>query len=154
MRHEEKRRCGANAKSTGLPCQRFPMENGRCYFHGGVVKPWKNRNQFTKGNVASVTHGIYSDNILFDDEREIYENLKLGNLDEELRMLRILLRRRYHDLKIEEEIQQCEDLKEYIRSLEARLQKRERKRDKLLKALMGEGFADHFPCSGFNYNRG
>tara|TARA_R110002110_G_scaffold157381_1_gene353309 strand:- start:636 stop:1202 length:567 start_codon:yes stop_codon:yes gene_type:complete len=27
--------CGAKAKSTGLPCRRFAMENGRCDNHGG-----------------------------------------------------------------------------------------------------------------------
>jgi len=131
MKHEEKRRCGANAKSTGLPCQRFPMENGRCYFHGGVVKISKNRNQFVKGNTASLTHGIYSERV-FEDESEIYENLKLGNLDEELRMLRILLRRKYHDLRIMEEIQNG-DLSKHIQELATRLQHLERKRDKLLK---------------------
>ena len=28
-------RCGAKAKSTGQPCRREAMQNGRCYFHGG-----------------------------------------------------------------------------------------------------------------------
>ncbi|WP_332716091.1 hypothetical protein [Pelagibacterium mangrovi] len=28
-------RCGAKAKSTGQPCQRFAMANGRCDVHGG-----------------------------------------------------------------------------------------------------------------------
>ncbi|MDM7971042.1 MAG: hypothetical protein QUV10_15620 [Paracoccaceae bacterium] len=28
-------RCGAKAKSTGLPCRRFAMANGRCDNHGG-----------------------------------------------------------------------------------------------------------------------
>lgn len=28
-------KCGATSKSTGEPCRQFPMENGRCYYHGG-----------------------------------------------------------------------------------------------------------------------
>lgn len=28
-------KCGATSKSTGQPCGQFPMENGRCYYHGG-----------------------------------------------------------------------------------------------------------------------
>lgn len=28
-------RCGATAKSTGEPCKRMALENGRCEFHGG-----------------------------------------------------------------------------------------------------------------------
>ena len=28
-------RCGATRKSDGEPCQQWPMENGRCYLHGG-----------------------------------------------------------------------------------------------------------------------
>jgi hypothetical protein len=28
-------RCGAIAKSTGEPCKRMALENGRCEFHGG-----------------------------------------------------------------------------------------------------------------------
>jgi len=28
-------RCSATAKSTGQPCRREAMQNGRCYFHGG-----------------------------------------------------------------------------------------------------------------------
>lgn len=28
-------KCGAMSKTTGQPCRQFPMENGRCYYHGG-----------------------------------------------------------------------------------------------------------------------
>ncbi len=30
-------KCGAHAKTTGLPCQQPAMGNGRCYFHGGAT---------------------------------------------------------------------------------------------------------------------
>lgn len=28
-------KCGAMSKTTGQPCRQMPMENGRCYYHGG-----------------------------------------------------------------------------------------------------------------------
>jgi hypothetical protein len=28
--------CGAHARTTGNPCQKQPMENGRCRLHGGL----------------------------------------------------------------------------------------------------------------------
>lgn len=32
-------RCGAKARSNdGKPCRQIAMENGRCYWHGGVTK--------------------------------------------------------------------------------------------------------------------
>ena len=30
-------RCGAKAKSTGKPCMRYKMPNGKCYMHGGAT---------------------------------------------------------------------------------------------------------------------
>ncbi len=33
---EAKHICGARAKSTGNPCQKPPMANGRCRLHGGL----------------------------------------------------------------------------------------------------------------------
>lgn len=30
-------RCGARRKSDGEPCQQWPMQNGRCYLHGGLT---------------------------------------------------------------------------------------------------------------------
>jgi len=30
-------RCGARAKSTGKPCMRYSMPNGKCYVHGGMT---------------------------------------------------------------------------------------------------------------------
>lgn len=28
--------CGAHARTTGQPCQKLPMANGRCRLHGGL----------------------------------------------------------------------------------------------------------------------
>ena len=33
--HEPRFMCGAHARSTGNPCKRFAMANGRCDMHGG-----------------------------------------------------------------------------------------------------------------------
>ena len=33
--HEPEYFCGAHARSTGKPCKRFAMSNGRCDMHGG-----------------------------------------------------------------------------------------------------------------------
>lgn len=33
--HEPQFMCGAHARSTGKPCRRFAMANGRCDMHGG-----------------------------------------------------------------------------------------------------------------------
>lgn len=30
-------KCGAKARSTGEPCRNVGLENGRCYWHGGVT---------------------------------------------------------------------------------------------------------------------
>ena len=31
----KKKRCEAKTRTTGTPCKRYPMSNGRCYLHGG-----------------------------------------------------------------------------------------------------------------------
>ncbi|WP_369293602.1 HGGxSTG domain-containing protein, partial [Bacillus cereus] len=28
-------KCGAKSRRTGLPCNNYPMPNGRCRMHGG-----------------------------------------------------------------------------------------------------------------------
>jgi hypothetical protein len=86
-------RCGAKTRS-GRPCQSFAMPNGRCRMHGGIVKPWKNKNQFQPGNKAAVKHGLYCSE-LSDEEIELLPYVKLGTLDEEIRMLKLKLRRAY-----------------------------------------------------------
>lgn len=34
--------CGAARRYDGEPCRNFPLENGRCKFHGGLVPKGKN----------------------------------------------------------------------------------------------------------------
>ncbi len=43
--HEPQFMCGAHARSTGKPCRRFAMANGRCDMHGGKSTGAKNPNR-------------------------------------------------------------------------------------------------------------
>jgi hypothetical protein len=38
--------CGAKVKRTGLPCQSFPMANGRCRNHGGATPKGKDHPRY------------------------------------------------------------------------------------------------------------
>jgi glucans biosynthesis protein len=49
----EKRICGAKTRQ-GQPCQRRPMKNGRCHFHGGKSPGAK------RGNKYALKHGHYT----------------------------------------------------------------------------------------------
>ncbi len=65
--------CGAEAKSTGEPCQRpagwgTDNSSGRCKFHGGAS------SGAPKGNTNSVSHGLYA------QENNFYQNVIGDNL--------------------------------------------------------------------------
>ncbi len=36
MKNPKEDVCGAHARTTGNPCQKPPMKNGRCRLHGGL----------------------------------------------------------------------------------------------------------------------
>lgn len=81
------KRCGALARSTGLPCQKWGMQNGRCRYHGGAAK---------RGFELSQTkHGRYSKYIQaagLPDKYAIARNdEKLSDLDEELAIVQALI---------------------------------------------------------------
>src|SRR5699024_407247 len=78
--------CGAKTRS-GQPCKNKRMPNGRCRMHGGksTGAPAKNKNAAKPG-------GLYS-KFLTDEEKKISEQIKLGQVDEELRLTRIRLMR-------------------------------------------------------------
>lgn len=89
--------CGAKAKHTGEPCK-LPagfgtghLGEGRCKYHGGC-------NTGAPGNKNAFKHGIYSAG-LFDHELEIYEKIKVGTLDPEIKLARMQLRRAFIALK-------------------------------------------------------
>jgi hypothetical protein len=79
-------KCGAKTRAGGR-CQQPGMpKNGRCRYHGGMsTGPGK-------GNQNATQHGIYA-KYLTEDERVAYAELKLGSVEQELRLTRIRLAR-------------------------------------------------------------
>ncbi len=86
--------------------------NGRCKFHGGLGgAPPKNLVK-----TEQVRHGIYKKG-LHPHEKDDFDHISLGNLDEELRMARIKLARAYRAQAIYEKIHGLDDseqVSEYI----------------------------------------
>lgn len=78
-------RCGAKTRS-GAPCASPAMPNGRCRMHGGPS------TGAPLGNDNAVKHGIYRA-ALTDEERADYDGLRLGDVDDELRLVRVRLAR-------------------------------------------------------------
>lgn len=54
--------CGAECRD-GTPCERAPMDNGRCYHHGGES------TGAPEGNDNAVSHGLYADSNWYYRER-------------------------------------------------------------------------------------
>lgn len=79
--------CGAKTRS-GAPCKSRQMANGRCRMHGGTSTGPKDAT----GNSNAVTHGIYRAR-LTPAEQEQYGLIEVGNVDHELRLMRIRLAR-------------------------------------------------------------
>jgi len=78
-------RCEAK-KRDGTLCQNWTMPNGRCRLHGGKAVP------APKGSKRALKHGLYATGLLPGEEK-LYSSIPLGTLDDELRMLKIKLRR-------------------------------------------------------------
>lgn len=77
--------CGARTRA-GTPCPTPAMPNGRCRMHGGKS------TGAPPGNDNAVKHGIYR-STLTEDERADYDSLQLGDVDHELRLVRVRLAR-------------------------------------------------------------
>ena len=77
--------CGAKTRS-GESCKTPAMENGRCRMHGGKAGVTHKNNSHAK------KHGIYG-SVLSDEEKELWEGLELGRIDDELKLCRIRLKR-------------------------------------------------------------
>jgi len=77
--------CGAKTRS-GAPCRAFSMPNGRCRKHGGksTGAPKKNAN--------ALQHGIYAVHFT-PEEIDLAGQIQLGRVDDELRLMRLRLRR-------------------------------------------------------------
>ena len=77
--------CRATTRS-GQPCQNRAMPNGRCRMHGGKSTGAPKANQNAR------THGIYSD-ALAEDEKGLWEQVEVGNLDNAIKIAHLQLRR-------------------------------------------------------------
>lgn len=78
-------RCGAQNRS-GKPCQKRPLlGRTRCRLHGGITK--------TKGVSYNATPGSIYSRFLLPEELAAHDTLDLGNVDAELRLVRIRLTR-------------------------------------------------------------
>lgn len=74
------RTCGAKTRS-GTPCKRPPLaEKTRCRLHGGA----------SISNQNAKTHGIYA-STLTESEREQWNDVQIGSIDEELKLCRLRL---------------------------------------------------------------
>lgn len=88
--HEGQAKCGAATRS-GAPCKDISMANGRCKRHGGKSTGAKVPNT-GPANKAATKFSIYS-RYLSDEDREIYDSAELGNVEHELRLVRMRLAR-------------------------------------------------------------
>lgn len=87
--------CGARLRQPSADGHRYcrqkpaPGQTGkfphRCRRHGGCGGP-------PPGTRNALKHGIYSD-ALFDDEREVYDAIRAGDLVDEIKITKIRLRR-------------------------------------------------------------
>lgn len=85
-------RCGAHSKRSSLPCRNWAMANGRCRMHGGNNKGPPPEKLIGNDNARS--HGLYADG-LHPNEFDLYGTIEIGNLRDEIRMTRVLLKRAF-----------------------------------------------------------
>jgi hypothetical protein len=84
MKAASKRICSARNRQGGL-CQKPPLKGKqRCKLHGGATPKGR--------QTGPLKHGLYS-STLSEEERDLWDEIKLGNVDDELRLCRIQLRR-------------------------------------------------------------
>lgn len=79
--------CGAKTRSGGT-CKGHPMANGRCRMHGGGSTGPKTPNCANN----AFKHGFYSD-ALRPEEKELWERVQIGSVDDEIRLMKIKLHR-------------------------------------------------------------
>lgn len=78
--------CGAKAKHSGKPCQKPPMPGRkRCRLHGGVTT--------IKGNTTAAKPGALYSKFLSEEERQRFDTMELGGVDNELKLLKVRLER-------------------------------------------------------------
>ena len=81
MQERGDNKCGANTRN-GETCKNGAMPNGRCRMHGGKSPGGE------EGNTNALKHGIYS-SALQEDEKQLWERIEIGTIDDELRMARL-----------------------------------------------------------------
>ena len=75
--------CGAKNRQ-GNPCQRLPLAGKtRCKLHGGATP---------KGGMGQPKHGLYT-KTLSEEERALWNDIQVGNVEQEIRMAKIMLNR-------------------------------------------------------------
>lgn len=80
----EKARCGAKTRA-GTPCKQYPMHGKkRCRLHGGKS------TGSPKGCQNAWKTGIYAQGIR-PEEAEVYEKIKVGSLDADIRIMKLQL---------------------------------------------------------------
>lgn len=84
----DERRCRATSKHTRKRCRNWALENGCCKYHGGMT--------------PSKAGAMYS-KYLTEEEKALYEDVKIGELDDEIRLAKVHLARAVR-LKEEAEI--------------------------------------------------
>ena len=78
--------CGAKNRQ-GEPCQRPPLKGkSRCKLHGGASK------KGTADNKRNTRHGLYTQS-LTEDEYALWSSIEIGNVDNEIRMAKVMLNR-------------------------------------------------------------
>ena len=83
--------CGATNRA-GNPCQRLAGKNGRCHLHGGKSTGAKTKAGKKKAARRALKHGIYSKG-LHQDEKDAWEDIELGSIDDEIRLAKLQLAR-------------------------------------------------------------
>jgi hypothetical protein len=84
--------CGASKRGNGEPCKRHAVPgSSRCKLHGGKSTGAKEPARHP-GNKHATKHGIYS-KFLTDDEKADFDAAEIDQIDDELRLTKILLGR-------------------------------------------------------------
>jgi hypothetical protein len=88
MNEQRKKTCGARNRQ-GEPCKVAPMKGKkRCRLHGGKTPKSQNAGK-ANGNMK---HGLYGEH-LSDDEREMWDEIPVGDVVNEIKLCRVWLMR-------------------------------------------------------------
>lgn len=79
-------KCGAKSKSTGKPCQREAMANGRCYVHGGATPKGPQSPNFKHGRYSK-----YLPKQLADKYHDALTDPDLTNVRHEIALIDALI---------------------------------------------------------------